>query len=103
MVFEGKADSFANKVFPDIEVPWVSNIDPETERSVWSSIKNQLSSDDPELFQKLMFGGGDFPRWSGYTIGYHIVQDFLKNNNDYSIEEWTKLSSTELRNKSIYK
>lgn len=62
-----------------------------------------LNSDDSELFQKLMFGGGDFPRWSGYIIGYHIVQDFLKNNTDYSIEEWTKLSATELLNKSGYK
>ena len=103
LVFEGKADSFANKVFPDLEVPWVSSIEPGKEKAVWNSIKNQLSSDDSELFQKLMFGGGDFQRWSGYTIGYHIVQDFLKNNSDYSIEEWTKLSSTELLNKSGYK
>lgn len=103
LVFEGRADSFVNKVFPNVKAPWTSSICFETEKIVWNLISAQLNSKDDELLTKVMFGGvKDFPLWSGYTIGYHIVQDFLNNNLEVSIEEWTKMDSRKILEKSRY-
>lgn len=103
LVFEGKADSFANIIYPKIEVPWISSIDFETEKFVWNLISDQLNSTDDELAKKVIFEGvKDFPHWNGYTIGYHIVQDFLKNNPEISIEEWTKMDSSVILERSRY-
>lgn len=96
LVFEGRADSFANKVYPDEEVAWVNSIEYEEEKNIWSLISEQLNSEDGELLHNVMFG------WGGYTIGYNIVQDFLKNNPEVSIEEWTKMDSREILDKSRY-
>lgn len=103
LVFEGKADSFAHMLYPNAKAPWTSSINREVEKKLWGSIENDLDSQDDELLFKVMFGDyGAFPHWGGYTIGYHIVQEFLKCNTDLSIEEWTMMSSKEILNKSGY-
>ena len=55
------------------------------------------------LQNRVLYGDNkEFPHWFGYTIGYKIVQEFLKNNTEMSIEEWTKLDSSELYKLSGY-
>ncbi|GAB6109060.1 DUF2268 domain-containing putative Zn-dependent protease [Fusibacter bizertensis] len=103
LIFEGKADSFANIVYPEIEVPWTSSVNHEVEITTWNAISDYLSNTDSELLLKVMFGGVDnYPYWGGYTIGYKIVQEFIKNNQEINIEEWTKLQPNILLEKSNY-
>ena len=53
--------------------------------------------------QGLMFGGAEsLPRWSGYTIGFRLVQAFLQAHPAMSIEEWTALDAAELLRQSPY-
>ena len=81
LVFEGRADSFAHIVYPEVEVPWSSSLELSTEKTMWDYIDGQLNSSNSDLLNKVMFGDGmDYPHWSGYTIGYHIVQNYLEKN-----------------------
>lgn len=103
LIFEGKADSFANIVYPEVEIPWVSAMDLHTEKSIWNGLKDRTYSRDKNLQTRVLYGDNkEFPHWFGYTIGYKIVQEFLKNNTEMSIEEWTKLDSSELYKLSGY-
>ena len=50
-----------------------------------------------------MFGDGkDYPRWSGYTIGYRIVQNYLEKNPEINVDAWTNMSSSDILEKSGY-
>ena len=103
LTFEGRADSFAARIYSDIKVPWTSSIDLEVERYIWDLIKNEIDSNDAEILYTVMFGGvNGFPHWSGYTIGYNIVQDFLKNNPEISFEELTDMEPNEILDRSNY-
>ena len=44
-----------------------------------------------------------FPKWSGYIIGYAIVQSALKNNTQLTPEEWSSLKPEDLFKMSDYK
>ena len=95
LILEGRADSFAHMVYPNMNAPWVENL--EDEKKIWEKIKPNLKNTDYTYMQKVIFGDySEYPLWTGYKIGYSIVQTFLKNNPNISIEEWTDLSSDEL-------
>lgn len=103
LIFEGRADSFASILYPEIKVPWTSNLTDEAEKSVWHLIKDKLNSKDSGLLYSVMFGGvEDYPYWTGYTMGYRIVQAFLEKTPDMSIETWTQLDASEIHEKSEY-
>ncbi len=103
LVFEGRADSFAHIVYPEVEVPWSSSLELSTEKTMWDYIDGQLNSSNSDLLNKVMFGDGmDYPHWSGYTIGYHIVQNYLEKNPEVNVEAWTNMSSSDILEKSGY-
>lgn len=51
---------------------------------------------------RMVVGDKDIPFASAYTIGYRIVQEFLKNNPDITLLEWTDLEAEEILAKSKY-
>lgn len=103
LVFEGRADSFANIVYPEVVVPWSSSLDLNDEKTVWKLIDDQLGKVNGEVLNKVMFGDGkDYPHWSGYTIGYHIVQKYLEKNPEVDVATWTNMNSRDILEKSGY-
>ena len=76
---------------------------PSREKELWEKIKPNLDSTNQDYYQKVFFGDDEeFPHWTGYTIGYNIVQDFIKNNPKVSIEEWTNMDAKEVLERSGY-
>jgi hypothetical protein len=80
MVSEGLADHFARELIGAPLPPWVTALTP-AEVSAW------LDEARPELdstafdFEAWFFGtGGEIPRWTGYTLGYRLVGDYLGTN-----------------------
>lgn len=103
IVFEGKADSFANILYPNFKANWNFALTNDEEQIIWNKIRTNLKNRNPNFHNKVLYGYYDeFPLWSGYTIGYNIVQEFLKNNINISIEQWTNLSAKEILSKSNY-
>lgn len=102
LVYEGRADSFANLMYPGRDIPWTKAISPDQEKMLWESAQQDLEDTTWDTESRYLFGGSNIPRWTGYTIGFHIVQSFLKNNPDVDIMEWTVCNSREILENSGY-
>jgi uncharacterized protein YjaZ len=103
LVFEGRADSFAHLIFPQQLSPWDQALTPKQELTVWKRMQDDLGSPDLMAQRRYMFGGQGIPRWAGYTIGFHIVQAFLRSHPRATVENWTKLDAHDLIKQSGYK
>jgi uncharacterized protein YjaZ len=106
MVLEGKADSFARLLYPDRHAPWTEALTPEQELNQWQAMQKYLNARSDATQQKFMFGGlvgnNDVPLWTGYTIGFHIVQSYLQKHPDVTVDEWTMLNAHDLLDQSGY-
>lgn len=102
MIFEGKADAFAHSVFPELTAPWVDTLTPDQEAAVWPAMKSELANTDFRVNQKFLFGRDSVPKLAGYTVGFHIVESYLKTHPNATIEEWTALPDARLLEESGY-
>ncbi|MBM3935381.1 MAG: hypothetical protein FJ319_14000 [SAR202 cluster bacterium] len=79
MIVEGMADTFAMKVCPDIRPAWIDAIRPDDEAYLWPRIHRRLAVSNPGEVRRLLFGDNDrIPPWTGYTLGYRMVQKYLQ-------------------------
>jgi uncharacterized protein YjaZ len=102
LVFEGRADSFARLLYPDKVAPHTEALTPKQEAEQWQAMQQELDSTSLQTLRRYMFGLGEVPLWSGYTIGFHIVQSYLANHYTASVREWTALEASELLKGSGY-
>jgi uncharacterized protein YjaZ len=106
LVVEGKADSFARLLYPDAHAPWTEALTPEQEQNQWQAMQKYLHARSSDTQQKFMFGGlvgsNHVPLWTGYTIGFHIVQSYLHEHPDVTIAEWTMMDAHDLLDQSGY-
>ncbi len=92
LVFEGRADAFARLHYPHLAAPWTVALTPEQARHYWHAMHDALASTDPAVFDHWVFGGRDgVPKWTGYAVGFGIVQAFLERHPEVTVEEWTAL------------
>ncbi|MDE4085196.1 DUF2268 domain-containing putative Zn-dependent protease [Planococcus maritimus] len=96
-IIEGKADSFAKLLYPDVEIPWTEPMTEDEKATVLPLFMDHRNSTDGEIITT--FRNGDYaqgiPTWSTYKLGYEWVQDYLANHPDLSVLEWTKLNQEE--------
>ncbi|WP_053367890.1 DUF2268 domain-containing protein [Bacillus sp. FJAT-27245] len=93
---EGKADSFAHMIIPELTLPWITELTQDEEQAILNwAIERRYSYDTDDLVE-LNAGNHNIPRLSGYKIGYQIMQDFLKKNPNVSISEWTFMKTDEI-------
>ncbi|MDR3034476.1 MAG: DUF2268 domain-containing protein [Kitasatospora sp.] len=88
MLTEGIATAFDQAAFPGPPDPWTHAITASQECALWDKAKPQL--DNAGLYNLWMFGGRGVPHWTGFTIGYHIINDYRKHHRDVS---WAALTS----------
>jgi uncharacterized protein YjaZ len=80
LVFEGRADAFARRMNPTFEVPADRYLTTDQEAAVWRQITPVLSERSSGRINEVMNGTASIPFGSGYAIGYHIVQAFLRSH-----------------------
>jgi len=102
LVFEGRADSFAHLVYPEIYNSPSFALSEEEKSELWNKIKGSLETTDFLLQREIMFGSENYPHWGGYTLGYDIVQKFLLENKDISADNWTDIEGETIFLKSNY-
>ncbi len=104
IVGEGRADSFVNILYPGEIPPWSLALSASEESTAWAQMADSLDSTDETVIGEFLFGSAEkgIPRWSGYTIGFRIVQSYLNNHPDASIDAWTYIDARELLRDSGY-
>lgn len=104
LVFEGRADSYAHLVYPDVACPWTKVLPQKVELELWDKIKSQLKNADIAYQYNVMFGSkNEYPYWGGYALGYHIVQSALKSHPELTPLEWANLPPEKILEMSDYK
>lgn len=74
MLMEGVAEVFREEIVGGRPAPWSTALDKKTAVDIFVQLKKDLNLTDEVLQSHVLFGGGEYPRWAGYSIGYHLVQ-----------------------------
>ncbi len=103
VIIEGKADTFAKALYPDYDVPWIEPLSPEESERVVKFIMENKYSLDIDNISKLHLGSkkDGIPKWSNYKIGFQIMESFLSNNPDITVDEWTLLPADKIIEDSV--
>jgi len=104
IITEGKADSFASIVYPEVDAPWINPLSDDEETAVLNELSDNADSSDWKLIDDFSYGNHakNIPRWSNYKIGYQITENFIKNNTDIPVKEWTVMTAKKIVEQSEY-
>jgi uncharacterized protein YjaZ len=102
VLVEGKADAFANLVYPNMNIPWIAEVPQGDENTIWNWANERRFSFNEDDLAEMRTGNRMIPQWSDYRIGYQIMQDFLKDNPDVPINEWTFMDADEILENSHF-
>ena len=102
LVFEGRADAFANTLYRNIRSPWTAMINEEQERSVWKRIRPELFARGREKVSAVLISDPGIPAGSLYTIGFNIVRSFKQVNPHYTDKEIIDLEAEDIFKLSKY-
>ena len=103
LINEGSADSFTAMLYPDFVPEWTSAVSPDEQSAIWPKMKSDLQTTDPAIIDRWLFGDGNtVPRQAGYTIGYEILQAWLKRHPDIPPSEWSLHSPQSILDSSGY-
>lgn len=82
IIFEGLAEVFTSKVLKFPASPWSKALGREQAKTIVRKIKPVLKSKNQKEYQRVFFDNKEFPLWTGYALGSHIVREFIKNNGE---------------------
>lgn len=77
LVTEGLAQSFEEILHPDYEVIYAHHLTKKELEKYWKQAQPLLKSKKYN-HSEWFFGKGKLKRWTGYSLGYDIVQQYLK-------------------------
>jgi uncharacterized protein YjaZ len=78
LLIEGQADWFAHALYPGLRPSWDYALTPAQEAGQWRRMQPHLASSDAALHAGFMFGDEHTPWCTGYTIGYHIIEAYMR-------------------------
>ncbi|MDP3794654.1 MAG: DUF2268 domain-containing putative Zn-dependent protease [bacterium] len=96
LIFEGLAERFQVEVTKQRRSIVTNTIDRKAASMLLVRIAPHLTSKSKKLYREVFFGSIEFPLWTGYAIGYHIVSEFRKRHQRLIWTEIIRLSSAEL-------
>ena len=102
IITEGLADSFAKSLYPKLTVNWINGLNSEQKKEQWQKIKSILFNEiTPQVYMRLFFENDTTPVFTGYNIGFAIIQSYLKFHNT-KFTDLMKMDSKEILEESNY-
>jgi uncharacterized protein YjaZ len=96
MVFEGLADNFRESVIGGEPSPWSIALSEEEARQELRKLGPLLEDESFDLYEKVFFGSDEYVRWTGYSIGYRIVEAYLQKHPQYSWKALTEIPLSQI-------
>lgn len=105
VITEGKADVFANILYPNTQVPWLEPLTDDEETATLEKLTDTFDSTLFVEYDDFLFGNSsaNIPQWANYKIGYQIVENFLDLNPNVPVLEWTTMDADELVKQTDYR
>ncbi len=91
LISEGIAENFRDAIVKGNSPPWTNSINKRQASLILKKLKPKMNSLDADLHNQVFHGTGKYPLWAGYTIGYYLVQDYLKKQETL---DWKKIINT---------
>lgn len=88
LVLEGLAENFKDFIFPESQSKWTHAISETESQKILAEIKPFFRENNFNKYSEVFFGTGKYPLWTGYTIGYCIVKNYIKK---YPNINWNEL------------
>jgi uncharacterized protein YjaZ len=88
-----------------MDVPWTNVLSEQQELEQWTIMQEYLGNTDGDIYCRFFFGGetANTPEGAAYTIGYHIVQAYLKLYPGINFVELIEKDAREILYESGYK
>jgi uncharacterized protein YjaZ len=104
IIYEGLAQNFKEHIVGGKQAPWTKALTLRKCKTIFSKIERLLNSKSQKVYRSVFFDfeGKKYHLWSGYSIGYHIVRSFLKNNKEMSWKKIMRLNPKEILEKSRF-
>jgi len=99
-IHEGIAENFREYLLKR-RMPWTQAISREDSIKIFRGIRQLLNKEDYKIHGELFFGEGKYPNWTGYTIGYYLVKEYLNKKFKEGRIDWKevfKIKSEEILN-----
>ena len=87
MVMEGLAEHFREDVVGGKPSPWATALTKKEAPKELDGLKDKLNSKNAKLHTQVLYGSKKYKRWTGYSIGYWMVELFKKKNKKKSWED----------------
>ncbi|MBS3060721.1 MAG: hypothetical protein J4432_04410 [DPANN group archaeon] len=87
IIYEGMAEHYRENVVGGKTAPWASALSRNESKAQLKKLKSKLNSKSHKLFQQVFFGSSEYPLWTGYSIGYQIIKEFMKRSPNVTWKE----------------
>jgi len=91
ILLEGLAENFREQYFNPEVSKWAGALNKDEAFEVLKESKDILESRDQKVIKEFLFGNDKYQRWTGYSVGYWLVKEFINRNKNLS---WDKLMKT---------
>ncbi len=78
IILEGIAENFKDFIIKKNQSPWTKSISKQKSLEIFKEIKEKINKNNFKDYSEIFFGTGKYPLWTGYTIGYNLVKEYLK-------------------------
>jgi uncharacterized protein YjaZ len=109
LIWEGLAETFSELIVGKKVSPIIGNITELEAREALekmrheNKLKAKISDEDSTLYEDIFFGAdGKYKRWTGYTIGYHVVKEYLNKEQNISWARIIKMDPEEIFSQSPF-
>lgn len=99
MIIEGMAEVAVEKTLgKNVLAPWVSLYSKEEVIQYWNKIYQFLHVKGKKNHDPILYGDQNrgYPKWLGYSLGYYIVNSFIKKNKGMTIKDLLKVDSNKI-------
>ncbi len=91
IVFEGLAEHFREHLIGGEMSYWAKTLEKSESLILFDKLKSKLMTDDFKIRKDVFYAGKTYPLWAGYSIGYYLISDYLKNLPSIN---WPKILKT---------
>jgi uncharacterized protein YjaZ len=104
LLIDGQADTFAKILYPERQPSWINALTAVEEAVQWEKMQEYLFGNDPTIYKRFFFGdqASGTPNNTAYTIGYHIVQAYLRSHPTQTVFDLMSRDAREILSESGY-
>lgn len=97
MIMEGLAENFREQVLGGSSLPWAIALGRQDALNILNETKEEtLYTRDQDTIKSVLLGNDAYQKWTGYSVGYWLVKEFMKNNSDVSWNALMKMPSQKI-------